>query len=124
MVAPATPGAVDVFLRDTAGVTQAVVDDAVALSGPIIDALSTSRQTGPTVVPRWGEEPQPAWLGGSAARDRTVVWVAVGMVMTEYDTDSSDALALLRAYAYSHDTTIDAADALVDGILTTPELRL
>ncbi len=125
MMAPATPGAVDLFLRDAAGVTQAVVDDAQALSGPIVDALTRSRPADPTVVSRWGEEPQPAWLGGPAARDRTVVWVAVGMVMTEYDTGSLDALALLRAYAYSHDTTADhVADALVNGIMTLPELRL
>ncbi len=125
MMAPATPGALDLFLRDAAGATQARMDDAMTLRAAIVDALNASRLTDAGRVSRWGEHPQPAWLHGPAATDRTVVWVAVGMVMTEHHATSTDALALLRAHAYSHDTTLDAAaDALVNGTLTLSELQL
>ena len=125
MMAPATPGALDMFLRDAAGATQTRIDDAVTLTAAIVDALTASRSTEPDTGSRWGEQPQPAWLHGPAASDRTVVWTAVGMVMTDHDATTSDALALLRAHAYSHDTTLDAAaDNLVNGTVTLSELRL
>jgi hypothetical protein len=70
------------------------------------------------------DDSEPAWLRSSTTRDRTFVWVAMGMMMTEFDIAAPDALALLRSYAYSQDTDLDrvAAD-LAGGELALSALR-
>src|SRR4051812_24220931 len=54
----------------------------------------------------------PAWLDAAPAHTRSQVWVAMGMAMTEFHLTATDALALLRSYAYGHDRLLDdvAAD--------------
>jgi len=47
--------------------------------------------------------------------DRMAVWIAIGMLMEEGVLTNASALATLRAYAFTHDTTLDAlATRLVD----------
>jgi len=63
------------------------------------------------------EQPLPAWIDEQPAIDRVAVWRAVGMMVSasDVDLDDADALARLRAYAYSSDFTLDEAAArLVD----------
>lgn len=51
-------------------------------------------------------------------RKRLDVWAAVGIIMGAGDHDSSDALAVLRGYAYAHDLTLDqVAQELIGGTL-------
>lgn len=66
-------------------------------------------------LPLEDERPLPAWLDHEAASDRIAVWTAIGMLLAHTDLDDTTALARLRAYAYSHDLTVDEAAArLVD----------
>jgi hypothetical protein len=60
----------------------------------------------------------PAYLHSPAARARMLVWTAIGMITYTLRLNSADALARLRGYAYSHNSTIDdIARALTDQAL-------
>jgi len=56
-----------------------------------------------------------SWLAGdpdradpdNVTRRRMDVWAAVGMVVVGADLDNRDALAVLRAYAFGHDLSLD-----------------
>jgi hypothetical protein len=54
----------------------------------------------------------PAWLDADPAVDRMTVWTAVGMLIAESHQSDADALATLRAWAYSRGRSLDdvAAD--------------
>ena len=49
----------------------------------------------------------PAWLDSPAARRRSTVWGAIGMINVALLLSTVDAVAVLRGYSYSHDTTVD-----------------
>jgi hypothetical protein len=58
-----------------------------------------------------------------AAHRRTVVWVAIGMVMGISAVGHDDALALLRGYAFGHDLDLDTtAQQVVERSITTTDL--
>jgi hypothetical protein len=58
-----------------------------------------------------------------AARRRTTVWTAIGMVMGTTALDYDDALALLRGHAFRHDLDLDeVARQVVERSVTTNEL--
>ncbi|MGI3780253.1 MAG: GAF domain-containing protein [Janthinobacterium lividum] len=59
-----------------------------------------------------GIEVLPEWYERATAR-RHDVWTAVGMVMGYLHQSGSDALSLLRQYAYSHDLDLDLVAAEV-----------
>lgn len=61
---------------------------------------------------KWGY--LPPWMNTSAVTNRMHVWVAVGILTEHAGLQDVDALAALRAYAYSHDSTLDdIADKLM-----------
>jgi hypothetical protein len=65
----------------------------------------------------------PTWLSREPVDERMNVWVAVGMSMERLKLNNTDALALLRGYAYSHGSTLDQVARLVtDGSLQPEEL--
>ena len=55
----------------------------------------------------------PTWLNSDLVRERMQVWSAVGQLMAHSALQNGDALALLRAYAYGHETSLDAVAARV-----------
>lgn len=55
----------------------------------------------------------PTWLNSDVVRERMQVWSAVGQLMASSALENADALALLRAYAYGHETTLDDVAARV-----------
>jgi AmiR/NasT family two-component response regulator len=64
------------------------------------------------------------WLQSGTVRDRTNVWVAMGMLMTRLETTAPDALAVLRGYSYSHDTMLDdVARDLITGRLDVEQVQ-
>lgn len=67
-----------------------------------------------------GEEGSlPDWVDARSALDRVSVWTAVGMMISATELDDADALALLRAYSYGNDLSLDETAArLVDRRLT------
>ena len=51
------------------------------------------------------------WLNHERTNQRMQVWVAVGILMERGRLTNPDALAVLRAYAFSHQMTLDAVAA-------------
>lgn len=118
-----TTGALDLFVTDPDDLAAISLTDAVTVSDEIMDALTIAQAlTGS--VGAFSDEPEPAWLNSGAARDRTIVWVAMGILMTRLDTTADTALAVLRGYCFSHDAVLDdVADALVSGRLDVAEIE-
>jgi hypothetical protein len=55
------------------------------------------------------ERSLPRWIDEQWLSDRAAVWTAVGIVVSAADLEVTDALACLRAFAYSNDLTLDEA---------------
>jgi hypothetical protein len=55
----------------------------------------------------------PTWLNSDVVRARMHVWSAVGQLMAHSALENADALALLRAYAFGHETDLDDVAARV-----------
>jgi hypothetical protein len=122
-LSPETTGALDLFVSHPDDLARISLTDAVAVSDQIMDALMIAQAiTGS--VGTLSEEPEPVWLQSGAVRDRTNVWVAMGMLMTRLETTAPDALAVLRGYSYSHGDLLDeVARDLISGRLDPDELR-
>jgi ANTAR domain len=122
-LSPDTVGALDLFVVHPKDLARISLSDAVAVSDQIIDALTMAQAiAGP--VGRYSEEPEPAWLQSGAVRDRTNVWMAMGILMTRLKTTAPDALAVLRGYSYSHGTVLDEiARDLISGRLDVEQLE-
>jgi|tagenome__1003787_1003787.scaffolds.fasta_scaffold20795293_1 hypothetical protein len=56
---------------------------------------------------------EASWIDDQPAVDRLAVWTAVGLMVSAADLDDADALARLRAFAYSNDLSLDDAAAQV-----------
>jgi hypothetical protein len=122
-LSPETVGALDLFVTHPDDLAKISIADAVTVSDQIMDALMIAQAiTGS--VGTYTEEPEPVWLQSGAVRDRTNVWVAMGMLMTRLETTAPDALAVLRGYSYGHGTVLDeVARDLIDGRLVVEQLQ-
>lgn len=122
-LSPETVGALDLFVTEPEDLADISLSDVVAVCDQIIDALTIAQAiTGS--VNAFSDEPKPVWLQTGAVRNRTNVWVAMGMLMTRLNTTAPDALAVLRGYAFSHDAVLDdIADALVKGRLDVEQVQ-
>jgi hypothetical protein len=120
---PFTPimrGALDLFLTDPAQLNSISVADAGTVTAEIVDALEVGHGgTDPDDLSASSGTPAPVWSKNPALRGRTRVWIASGMLMGHFDITAADALALMRAYAFSHASVVDdIADQLIDGTLS------
>jgi hypothetical protein len=108
-------GALDLYSTDPRGrAFTSLINLRSSIVGPI--ALILFDTTG-TDADR--NVPIQAWMNNSPAARRLNVWVAVGMMIEHTHLSSMNALDLLRAYSYAHDTTLDdTADRM-----TTRHLR-
>ena len=122
-LSPETVGALDLFVTHPDDLARISLTDAVTVSDQIMDALMIAQAiTGS--VGTFSEEPEPVWLQNGTVRDRTNVWVAMGMLMTRLETTAPDALAVLRGYSYSHGTVLDeVARDLIRGRLDVEQLQ-
>ena len=64
------------------------------------------------------------WLTRKSVNDRMNIWVAVGMSMARLHLSNSDALAMLRAYAYTHALSLDQLARLMTDEGLEPEALL
>jgi hypothetical protein len=103
-------GALDLFLVDPDRLLLVRLADAVAITDQVGEALRTGEQDDPDAQQE-SDLPAPSWLRTPAARRRANVWVAMGMAMGRFHLSATDALALLRSYAYGHDTDLDQVAA-------------
>jgi hypothetical protein len=96
-------GALDLYSVDPQPLDEALMADiSVGVAAPIASMVFRE----PLVDDEKGFA-SPGWLDSDAVADRMNVWVAVGMVMERLDRPNSDALAVLRGYAFSHDYSLD-----------------
>ena len=116
-VAPGLAGALDLYLTGERQLAAVSLVDAAAVTDEIGQALGDPAPVTRASSP-WADETEPRWLQTDAARRRTNVWVAMGMLMSRVELTAADALATLRAHAYGRGEMLDdVADALVGGRL-------
>jgi len=71
----------------------------------------------------WTEVEGPPWTNTDPARQRARVWMATGMVSLALQLEASDALAVLRSYAYASDRAVDhVAEDLISSRLAAAQL--
>lgn len=108
-----TFGALDLYSSTPFASTLELPDVADAVAGPIAVILSGA------LARLYDDEDShiPRWLDADPAVDRMVVWTAVGMLIAVTQQTDTDALATLRAWAYSQGCSLDvAANSLVDRV--------
>lgn len=117
--APYGDGALDLYVTRAAAVAELDVFTAVAVGELVTSALSDA-----AVWSSWSAAEGPDWLHGPAPRRRARVWEAIGKVGVALDIGPPEALALLRADAYTAGRSVDevAADLLA-GRRPPEELR-
>lgn len=106
-------GAVDLYWISPDGVTTLPMATALELADEVAAVLLAAPQvlTLDAVI-------APAWVMARAAQRRMQVWQAVGMLNAGRGLSNRDAIAVLRGYAYAHDTTLDdLAGDLVLGLV-------
>lgn len=98
--------------------TALTVADEIAAT---LTAAATITMDGHAAVPPAGPD-EPAWLNSAFARRRQQVWIAIGMLTVHLDLPPTDALAELRALAFTAGQDIDHyADDLVDHRIPLPD---
>ena len=99
-------GALDLYLttpdseHDFSNAFIAEVMSAVAdpIAGALFDERPVDQPAAEGLIP---------WLGNRQARDRMHVWAALGILIEHSGLSDTAALAALRGYAFSHDTSLD-----------------
>jgi hypothetical protein len=118
-----TSGAVDFYFLDPHGSDGADLYGAVTVAGQIGDVLTYTARLDGRAASAEREPIGPAWLYGAAPTRRMAVWVAIGAISHHLQTPAAAALAVLRAYAYTHDTNIDDLSAdLATGAITADQV--
>ncbi|MGY1779655.1 GAF domain-containing protein [Geodermatophilus sp. SYSU D01036] len=103
-------GALDLYTVPPNDVTALSLAHALAISAEV---SSTFQQNSEATR---GESDGPVWLDAPAAGRRSVVWRAMGFVNAGLEVSSTDALALLRAHAYTRGGDLDElARRIVEG---------
>lgn len=127
-----TPGlfaALDLYFVDPESMNALRVADTAAITARIAEALAARTDSLDDAASNDSVDDEeewhvPSWLDNEPTRKRTYVWVAVGMVMTEFRLTTTDAVALLRSYAYGRDQTLDdVAMQLVKGDIDVAQIQ-
>jgi hypothetical protein len=112
-------GTVDLFFRRSSDLAVLDMTDAGAVVTELVRCLAADG------VFRAAANPWPVWLDGPLSAPRSAVFIAMGMLNVALGLASQDALALLRAHAYTTDRSVDdIAGDLVNRRIDTEELRL
>jgi hypothetical protein len=94
-------GALDLYFVSPLGSDNLRLTDALTVTERIVSAFVAANAAAPRT------DAGPAWLDAPAAQRRSVVWQAIGYVNAGLRLSSTDALAVLRGYAYAHDRELD-----------------
>lgn len=104
-------GALDLYSDDEDGLSDLVL---AQVTTHVADPIAAILFDSPTTSYQQHQD-MPSWLASDAVTDRMTVWIAIGMLMEEGVMTNGAALATLRAYAFTHDSTLDELAArLVD----------
>lgn len=112
-------GALDLYSTETGGFSELMLD---RICAEVADPIAAILFDGPSNRDR--DSDLPAWLASDGVMDRMTVWVAIGMVMEQAVFTNLDALSTLRAYAFTHITTLDELAAQITTRQITPETIL
>ncbi|PZS36580.1 MAG: hypothetical protein DLM58_01465 [Pseudonocardiales bacterium] len=95
-------GAIDLYWTSPDGVASLPLAPALELADRVAEILLAAPQilTLDAVI-------APGWVMAGAAQRRMQVWQAVGMLNAGRAMSNRDAIAVLRAYGYAHDITLD-----------------
>lgn len=101
-------GALDLYLIPPHDTSAVLLSDALEVTREVVSVFQAASRPSPH-----GSD-GPAWLDAPAAGRRSLVWQAMGFVNAGLHVTSADALALLRARAYSEGRDLDdlAADVV------------
>jgi hypothetical protein len=111
-------GAIDLYwTAATVPADATAIEDAARVADFVALVLSS----GPEKVSRMTGAPAPAWIDATPVKSRMKVWQAIGVLVAAREFSNRDALALLRAAAYSSHRTLDdvAADLVADRLQVT-----
>lgn len=95
-------GAIDLYWTKPRG----VINLSLAAALELADHIASTLLAEPEVSTLHGVI-APGWLDAAAAQHRMQVWQAVGMLNAARALSNIDAITVLRAYAYGHDTDLD-----------------
>lgn len=95
-------GAIDFYWTTDYGVADLPLAQAQQLAGYIAASLLDA-----PVQENYAGVLEPIWLAARSVRQRMRVWQAVGLVSAVFEVSQDDGLALLRAVAFSLDSTLD-----------------
>ncbi len=112
-------GALDLYVVPPLEVGALSLQDALVVSGEVAAVLQAR-------APEQDRSPDgPAWLDAPAAARRSAVWQAMGFLNSALQVSSPDALALLRARAYTDGSSLDdLAGRVLGGEVAVEELAL
>jgi hypothetical protein len=113
-------GALDLYFSSPTMAAYVTVTDAAVVAAQISNYLDIS-SSAPAPEMRWTGVKAPAWMYGPQARDRLRIWVAVGVLMSRHNLPAPDALSMLRAHAYSRNTTLEHSSESVINDTADPE---
>lgn len=113
-------GALDLFSTEPSGPNPELVQE---VSGGIADAIGGVLFAAPTATYQHGIA-LPTWLNVGSVTYRMNVWVAVGMLMEHADLTNSDALAVMRAHAFSSEMSLDRVAQQITNRQLAPEVVL
>lgn len=117
-----TGGAVDLYFVDPTAASAFDVGDVTAVAAHMAETLN--RAADDVVTDVTGVLGGPRWLRTDAARARTGVWIAAGMLVGDGVASAGDGVALLRAAAYSEGSSVDdVAAEVLDGTRSAAQVR-
>jgi hypothetical protein len=96
-------GALDLYSTDPSG---AAFTNIATIERAVAAQAAAALVAAPTAVNSMGVA-IPVWLDTDLVRNRLEVWIAVGIMVAYAGLNDDNSLAVLRAYAFSHDTTLD-----------------
>jgi hypothetical protein len=111
-------GGLDLYLNHPVGLVTFDAVEALCVAGLVSEQLAHA-----AAWSEWSANEGPAWTDTAPARQRARVWMATGMVSLALELEASDALAVLRSFAYASDRVVDALAAdIISGRLNAAQL--
>jgi hypothetical protein len=110
-------GSLDLYLLDPGGLATVDAPEAMTTAGLVSEHLAHAANW-----TAWTDH-GPAWMSSAQAEQRARVWVAMGMTSQALQVPTTDALALLRSFAYSSGRLLDdVAEDIASGRLPAQRL--
>jgi hypothetical protein len=116
--------ALDLYLVERARLHELRLADVLIVAELAADVFRVELVRSPPASRVADESEVPLWLMSPSAQRRQLAWVAAGMIMQRYGVNAADAVALLRGYAYGHDSVVDdIAAGLIHGTVALSALQ-